>query len=286
MISQGLLITYPINVYKVYPMTRKQHPNRNAQQDKSGHGKVKNVTKESGRVVKEKFQEERSRKVIPLCAKNDNQKITLRAFLSKQLIAQVGSAGTGKTELACWWASKQWLEGQIDNIVITRPYKHLGTDYGATKGNDAEKLLPFCMSMLMKLKKYLGVGILRSNFRTDAFDDIFKEADGIQIVPVEKIQGMSFSNRTIIIADEVQNMTIAQVKALVTRAEEGCQILITGDTCQSAIQGGRDGLSYLAGVMERHPHELSQVITYTPADNCRVGISGHFTALFEKDGQW
>lgn len=236
-------------------------------------------------VKAEKFKEERKASVLPLTAKNENQKIALQMFREKQLIGLFGSAGSGKTELAAWWASKLWQEGIIDNIVITRPYKHLGEDYGATKGNDAEKLLPFCMSILMKLKRYLGIGVLRNNFKLDGFEELFADADGIQIVPVEKIQGMSFSEKTIIIADEVQNCSIPQVKALTTRAEEGCQIILCGDDRQTALKG-ENGLNYLVEKLEENPHKLAGVVRFTPEDNCRKGISAHLTRVFEDDGNW
>lgn len=238
-----------------------------------------------GREIKGKFVESEQRKIIPLSAKNDNQKIALQAFTEKQLVGQFGSAGSGKSELMCWWACKQWLEGKVDNIVIARPYQHLGNDYGATKGNDAEKLLPFCMPMLMKIKKYLGVSVLRNNFKLDGFDDLFAHSSGIQIVPLEKIQGLSYSNKSIILADEIQSATVAQIKALCTRPEEGCQVLMAGDDTQSALRG-ENGLSYIQGRLEAFPHESAQIITYTPEDNCRKGIAGHLTRVFELDGQW
>lgn len=256
--------------------------NRQAVQDRRNE---KKSNKERQEVQPQKFQEKRKASVIPLTAQNENQKITLKAFTQKQLVGQFGSAGVGKTELMCWWAAKQWLEGNIDNIVITRPHQHLGNDYGAVKGNDAEKLLPFCMSMLNKLKKYLGVGILRNNFKLDGFDDLFADASGIQIVPVEKIQGLSYNDRTIILADEVQNMTIAQVKALATRPEEGCQLLLAGDNTQSALNC-KNGLTYLEDCLLRDPHEDAEIIHYNPEDNCRKGIAGHLTRVFEKQGQW
>jgi len=256
--------------------------NRQQVQDRRNEKRT-NKTKQE--VQPQKFQEERKAKVIPLVAKNNNQKIALKMFTEKQLIGLFGSAGVGKTELAVWWACKRWLEGDIDNIVLTRPYQHLGADYGATKGNDAEKLLPFCMSMLMKIKRYLGAGVLRNNFKLDGFDELFAEADGIQIVPVEKIQGMSFNERTIILADELQNTSIAQVKALTTRAEEGCQIILCGDDRQTALRGV-NGLSYLADKLDKHPHELAGFVRFTPEDCCRHGISAHLTRIFEDDGNW
>ncbi len=236
-------------------------------------------------IKNEKHKETRRQSVVPLSAKSDNQRKALKAFTEKQLILLSGSAGSGKSELACWWASKLYLEGKIDNIIITRPHKHLGEDYGAVKGNDAEKLLPFCMSMLMKFKKYLGVGILRSDFKLDGFDTLFAEANGIQIVPIEKIQGLSFDDRTIVIADEIQGATIAQVKALATRAESGCQLLVCGDALQSPLKG-QNGIQYLEEVFIKHPHELIEIVKFTPKDNCREGVTRHLTDIFEQDGQW
>lgn len=248
-------------------------------------GRKKRAVKEAKgqRVVKEKFEEQR--KVKPLSAKNDNQRKAFKAFTEKQMVILSGSAGVGKTEMMCWWASKLWLEGKVDNIIITRPHQHLGNDYGAINGNDTLKLLPFCMSMLMKFKKYLGVGILRNNFRTEVGEQLFEEVSGIAIVPVEKIQGMSYDSKTIILADEIQSATPAQVKALVTRLEEGAQIIIAGDKNQSALRG-KNGLAMLEEILEKYPHPDSEIIRFTPKDNCRSGISGHLATIFEQQGAW
>ena len=270
--------------------SEQRHPNRmsKGKRNKETVACAKQEKKqESSRmdIKAEKFQDKSTRSITPLTAKNENQKIALGMFNEKQLIGLFGSSGVGKTEIAVWYACSRWLKGEIDNIIITRPYQHLGADYGATKGNDAEKLLPFCMSMLMKMKRYLGVGIMRSNFKIDAFDEIFAEADGIQIVPVEKIQGMSFNERTIIIGDEIQNTSVAQIKALTTRAEEGCQIILCGDDKQTALKG-KNGLTYLCEKLEQYPHELAGVVRFSPEDCCRTGITAHLTAVFEKDGNW
>lgn len=236
-----------------------------------------------GRVVKGKFEE--TRKIIPLKAKNESQRQALKAFEEKQLVVLSGSSGVGKTEIMCWYASKLWLEGSIDNIVITRPHQHLGNDYGAVTGNDTLKLLPFCMSMMMKFKKYLGSGILRNNFRMEMMESLFNEVSGISIVPVEKIQGLSFDNRTVILADEVQGCTPAQVKALVTRAEEGALLICAGDKTQSPLKG-ENGLQVLETVLTSNPHEDAEIIRFTPKDNCRSGIAGHLANVFEQQGTW
>lgn len=59
-------------------MTKKRHNNRNAQQDRSGHGKVKHLgndkSKNGGRVIKEKYAELREEALPPITAKNSKTK--------------------------------------------------------------------------------------------------------------------------------------------------------------------------------------------------------------------
>ena len=110
-----------------------------AKRNQAAVREARNTKKEeTGRVIEGKFEE--SRRIIPLVAKNDAQRRALKAFEEKQLVVLSGSAGAGKSEIMCWYASKLWLEGKIDNIVITRPHQHLGNDYGAVTGNDTLKV--------------------------------------------------------------------------------------------------------------------------------------------------
>lgn len=235
------------------------------------------------RPIKTKFQEER---IIPLLqAKNESQRKALKAFTQKQVVVLSGSAGSGKSLLACWWAAKQWREGSIDTIVITRPYQALGKDTGSLPGDDFSKNLPFCMSMLMKFKHFLGPKVLENALKTTPQDFLFKEVSGINIIPIEKIQGLSFNNKTLIICDEAQNSSPEQMKALLTRLEEGCQLIITGDKVQSAIKG-KNGLSMLEEILTNVLHPDIAIISFTPEDNCRSGVSGWFANIFEQDRQW
>lgn len=266
-------------------MSIRRKPNRSALSDRRTHGGGKDLNNPNhGKVVKEKFQEERERMIPTLTAKTNNQKLSLRALTERQLIVLSGSAGCGKTEIMCWWASKLWLEGKIDNIVITRPNKTLGKDGGAVPGGDAAKLLSFCLSMLTKFRKYLGVGILKNNFKMEVLESLFSEVRGIVIMPLEKIQGMSFDDRTILICDEMQNADVAQMKAVVTRCEEGCQVIISGDPMQTAI-GKRNGLVFIKKALEEHPTRDAEVINFTPDDCLRHGISAHLSKVFEEMGE-
>ena len=259
-------------------------PKRNRQQVQD-RKKEKRDSRPKNEIQAQKFQEGRKAKIIPLTAQNENQKIALKSFKDKQLIVLSGSAGSGISELSVWWACKQWLEGNIDNIVITRPDKGHGDTY-PVPGGDAMKMLQFLFPVLMKMKKYLGLGILRNNLKLEDDEVLFAPVSGIQIVSMPKLGGMSFDGRTVIIAEEVQSGTVAQVKALTTRAEEGCQIIITGDTTQTPLHKERNGLEYLEHKLTQHPHTLAQVVKFTPDDCCRKGISAHLTRIFEQDGTW
>lgn len=256
--------------------------NRQRVQDRRNN-KIANATKQE--VQSQKHQEERERSIAPLQAKNDNQKIALHNLNEKQLNLLLGSAGTGKTELMCWYAAKLWKEGKVDTIIITRPNKSLGSEPGAVPGGDTAKILAYVMSMLFKFKKYLGVGVLKNNLKMETADLLFSEKSGIFVFPTEKLQGMSFNNRTIVLADEIQSCSIAQVKSLVTRMEEGARLIIAGDPTQSALKG-ENGLEYLIKSTNSNPHRDVGVVTFKPEDCCREGISAHYTKVFEEEGKW
>ena len=232
-----------------------------------------------------KYQEERKACIVPLTAKNENQREALRAFVEKQCIILSGSSGSGKTTLALWWACKQWLEGKIDNIVLTRGEKGLGST-PPVPGNDTEKMLTMCLPMLLKMKQFLGVGILRNNLKMEHRDFLFDEVSGFMVMPMSKLGGMSFNERTILIADEQQASDVAQMKALCTRPEGGCQIIICGDTTQTPHKNQENGLQYIERKLTDKPYAGSKVIKFTPDDNCRTGFTEHVTRIFEEDGIW
>ena len=139
------------------------------------------------------------------------------------------------------------------------------------------------MSILMKMKRYLGVGILKNNFKLDGLESFFTEVSGIQIYPIEKIQGLSFDERTIIIGDELQNATVPQIKALTTRAEEGCQIIMCGDPMQTALTA-KNGLVFFEEVIEQFPTDMVEIVHFQKEDVVRGGLTGHLVKAYEAIG--
>ena len=238
---------------------------------------------EVGRVVKEKFEDERT---IPnLSPKNPRQKDAINLAHTKQMVILNGASGSGKTEIACWYAAKEWRAGNVDNIIITRPNKSMNGDNSALPGNDFQKTLSYTMAILMKFKKYLGAGTLKNSLRQDMEDVLFNEVSGIQVYAMEKLNGLSFDGRTIIIADETQSSTIGQMKSLLTRCENGARLFVCGDLLQSAI-GPKNGLAYLLNTVKKHQNDDIGVVNFLPEDCCREGISAYFTKIFEEEGDW
>jgi phosphate starvation-inducible protein PhoH len=164
--------------------------------------------------------------------------------------------------------------GKIEKIFITRPYAHLGKDYGATPGTDAEKLEMFMRPMLDVLKKTLGEGKYQYCIDTKK----------IETAPLEKIQGRSFDESCAIICDESQCATKPQLLSLVTRLGDGVNFLaILGDPRQS-IHKGENALDWITSFFERNNISNVGVVHFTEQDCVRSGIVKDILIAFEKEG--
>ena len=73
---------------------------------------------------KQKWEEDRKQraKAIHIQHKNLHQEQLLKSMRQNIITIGTGSAGTGKSYLACRYAASELLAGDIEKIVITRPY--------------------------------------------------------------------------------------------------------------------------------------------------------------------
>lgn len=228
----------------------------------------------TGRVIKEKFSEQRESKAQPLVPKTEAQKHYIKNLKSLKISIGSGHSGAGKSYAASYLAAQALERGEIDYIYITRPYAHLGNDYGATPGTDYEKLLPFCRPMLDTIKKVVGA----SKF------EYYIEKEIISIAPLEKIQGRSFDEPCCILADELQNATKPQVLSLVTRLGEGVKFLaMMGDPRQS-ITKGENALEWITAFFERNQINDVGITYFTEKDCVRSGIVRDILIAFEREG--
>lgn len=223
-------------------------------------------------VKKEKFQRNEFPQLHP---KNENQKIFLDSLKYDSMVVAEGSAGSGKTLLACWHAAKKLHYGDVKKVVLIRAYQPLaGRSIGFLPGSLAEKLQPFYQQMLDYFEDYLG----------KATTEIHLAQGTIEICSLETIRGRSWSD-AIIIVDESQSLFVPEVQALVTRLGEGSQMIFCGDDSgiQTDVKGGMNGLTYLSKVVEKYQIPEVSFVRFTREDICRSGITKSFVIAFEDE---
>lgn len=224
------------------------------------------------RTQKEKFERQPFPTLLP---KNDNQRKLIEALKYNTLVVGHGSAGTGKTILACYHAARKLHFNDIKKIVLIRAYQPLaGRGIGFLPGTPEEKLLPYYQQMIDYLEDCLGKGTV----------DVALKNKVIEICPLETIRGRSWEN-TIVIVDESQNLFVPEVQALMTRIGENCQMIICGDSSgiQTDIKKGMDGLTYLNKIVSKYNISDSAFISFTRDDIVRSGMTKEFVVAFEEE---
>ena len=105
-------------------------------------------------------------------------------------------------------------------MIVSRPVQPLGKDIGFLPGTMEEKMLPWLMPIQDNLQFLLG--------NEKSALQMYMEKGKIEIEALTYIRGRSISNAYIII-DEAQNLTMHEVKTIITRIGEGTKIVLTGD---------------------------------------------------------
>jgi phosphate starvation-inducible PhoH-like protein len=161
---------------------------------------------------------------VSLYARNENQRIYLQKLQneSTSIVFAIGPAGTGKTMLAVQHGIKMFQEGLVDKIVVTRPAVSVDEDLGFLPGTLNEKMAPWTRPIFDVLGEYYQQ------------KDIAKmlEEGVIEISPLAYMRGRTFKN-AYIVADEMQNATVNQMKMLLTRIGDGSKMVVTGDLNQA-----------------------------------------------------
>lgn len=163
--------------------------------------------------------------------KNEVQKKYLEFLKDNNIpiVFAVGPAGTGKTFLACHYAIQNYLNENIDKIIITRPIVSVDEEHGYLPGTLNDKMRPWLRPIYDNFEKYVSPSYVQKLIK----DEI------IEICPLAYMRGRTFDN-CIIIADEMQNSTESQMKMILTRIGFNSKLIINGDLHQSDNQ--RNGL--------------------------------------------
>jgi len=161
---------------------------------------------------------------VNIQARNANQKLYLTKLYeeSTSIVLAIGPAGTGKTMLAVQFGVKLFQEGKVDRIVVTRPAVSVDEDLGFLPGDLNEKMAPWTRPIFDVLGEYYQKKEIASML----------EEGVIEISPLAYMRGRTFKN-AYIVADEMQNATVNQMKMLLTRLGEGSKMVVTGDLAQA-----------------------------------------------------
>ena len=224
------------------------------------------------RVQKEKFQRNQFPSLNPM---NDKQKDLQEALKYNTIVVAQGSAGVGKTLLACYHAAKKLHYGDIKKIILIRAYQPLaGRTIGMLPGDADQKLLPFYQQMIDYFEDFLG----------KATTEIHVKNKTIEICSLETIRGRSWSD-AIIIVDESQSLFVPEVQALTTRIGENAQMIFCGDNTgnQTDVKNGMDGLTYLNKIVQKYNIPDCQFITFTRDQICRSDVVRDFVIAYEEE---
>lgn len=153
------------------------------------------------------------------------------------IVIAAGPAGTGKTMIACNEAIKLLKESKINKIIITRPAINVEENIGFLPGTLEKKMLPYMMPIYDYFLDYYTMDNIESLIANNK----------LEISPLAYMRGRTFKD-CIIIADEMQNSSINQMKMLLSRIGSNSKLLITGDLEQSDISD--NGFKHVLKLLE------------------------------------
>ena len=154
-------------------------------------------------------------------ARTKNQQRLIETYEQNDMIFAVGPAGTGKTYLSIALAVKALKEKTAKKIILSRPAVEAGEKLGFLPGDMKDKIDPYLQPLYDALEDMLPQVKLQD----------MMEKHVIQIAPLAFMRGRTLSD-AVVILDEAQNTTPAQIRMFLTRMGWNTKMIITGDMTQ------------------------------------------------------
>ncbi len=178
----------------------------------------------------------------PIKCKSENQQQLVDAYEKNDMIFATGPAGTGKTYLSIALAVRALKEKTIRKIILSRPAVEAGEKLGFLPGDMKDKIDPYLQPLYDALEDMLPAVKLQD----------MMEKNIIQIAPLAFMRGRTLSD-AVVILDEAQNTTPAQIRMFLTRMGWNTKMIITGDMTQIDLPRGqksglKEALEILSGV--------------------------------------
>ena len=157
----------------------------------------------------------------PIKPRSENQQRLIEAYEQNDMVFAVGPAGTGKTYLSIALAVKALKEKTAKKIILSRPAVEAGEKLGFLPGDMKDKIDPYLQPLYDALEDMLPQVKLQD----------MMEKHIIQIAPLAFMRGRTL-NDAVVILDEAQNTTPAQIRMFLTRMGWNTKMIITGDVTQ------------------------------------------------------
>ena len=177
---------------------------------------------------------------------NDEQKEAKRLIIDNQIVVITGRAGCGKSLVSAQTALDFLFKKQFDKIFITRATVEVGHSLGFLPGSMNEKFNPYLEAFQENLVKcYDKVKI-----------DALVKDEKVVAYPVQFIRGKTIDD--VLVVEEAQNLSKAEMLAILTRLGKNGRIIINGDNEQKDIKDSYNGLSYVIELSKKI-HEIKWI---------------------------
>lgn len=157
----------------------------------------------------------------PITPRTENQRRLVEAYDKCDMIFAVGPAGSGKTYTAIALAVKALKSKTVKKIILSRPAVEAGEKLGFLPGDMKDKIDPYLQPLYDALQEMIPAAKLQEYMDTNV----------IQIAPLAFMRGRTL-NDAVVILDEAQNTTTAQIKMFLTRMGWNTKMIVTGDRTQ------------------------------------------------------
>lgn len=162
--------------------------------------------------------------------KTENQKKFAKLIKDKEITIAAGCAGTGKTFLSCVEALKLLKMNKYKKILLVKSVTDLkGESIGYLKGTLHEKMFPYMFSFKSNLYKIIGKDMT----------EFLEQSELIEILPLAYIRGMNIDD-SIVIVDEAQNISLSNMRTIMTRIGSNSKMIIIGDSKQIDLTNKRE----------------------------------------------
>ena len=176
----------------------------------------------------------------PIKSRSENQQRLIDAYDKTDMVFAIGPAGTDKTYLSIALAVKALKEKRAKKIILSRPAVEAGEKLGFLPGDMKDKIDPYLQPLYDALEDMLPAVKLQD----------MMEKRVIQIAPLAFMRGRTLSD-AVVILDEAQNTTTAQIRMFLTRMGWNTKMIITGDLTQVDLpHGTKSGLREAVTVLK------------------------------------